>query len=44
MLYRSCPDEKMLSGCGYLAKYLDIDPNIISVMATASILAGTVGT
>jgi phage shock protein PspC (stress-responsive transcriptional regulator) len=42
-LYRSRTDRKIWGVCGGLAKYFDIDPTIIRVVAVASIFAGTLG-
>ena len=42
-LYRSRTDRKIWGVCGGLAKYFDIDPTIIRVVAVASIFVGTLG-
>ena len=42
-LYRSRTDRKIWGVCGGLAKYFDIDPTIVRVIAAASILCGTLG-
>ncbi len=42
-LYRSRTDRKIWGVCGGLAKYFDIDPTIVRVIALASILVGTLG-
>ena len=43
-LYRSQTDRKIWGGgCGGLAKYFDIDPTIIRVIAVASILVTGAG-
>ena len=42
-LYRSRTDRKLLGVCGGLAKYWNIDPTIVRVIAVASILFGTLG-
>ncbi len=42
-LYRSRTDRKIWGVCGGLAKYFDIDPTIVRVVAVASILCGTLG-
>lgn len=42
-LYRSRTDRKIWGVCGGLAKYFDIDPTIVRVVAVASILVGTLG-
>jgi phage shock protein PspC (stress-responsive transcriptional regulator) len=41
--YRSRTDRKIWGVCGGLAKYFDIDPTIIRVVAVASIFVGTLG-
>ena len=41
-LYRSRTDRKLAGVCGGLAKYFDIDPTIVRVVAVAS-LFGTLG-
>jgi phage shock protein PspC (stress-responsive transcriptional regulator) len=42
-LYRSRTDRKIWGVCGGLAKYFDIDPTIVRVIAVASILCGFLG-
>jgi phage shock protein PspC (stress-responsive transcriptional regulator) len=42
-LYRSRTDRKIWGVCGGLAKYFDIDPTLVRVIALASILVGTLG-
>ncbi len=42
-LYRNRTDRKIWGVCGGLAKYFDIDPTIVRVIALASILVGTLG-
>ncbi len=42
-LYRSRTDRKIWGVCGGLAKYFDIDPTIVRVIAVASLFAGTLG-
>ena len=42
-LYRSRADRKLWGVCGGLAKYLDIDPTIIRVIAVASLFVGSLG-
>jgi phage shock protein PspC (stress-responsive transcriptional regulator) len=42
-LYRSRTDRKIWGVCGGLAKYFDIDPTIVRIIALASILVGTLG-
>ena len=42
-LYRSRTDRKLWGVCGGLAKYFDIDPIIIRVIAVASILVTGAG-
>jgi len=42
-LYRSKTDRKIWGVCGGLAKYFNIDPTIVRVVAVASILCGTLG-
>jgi phage shock protein PspC (stress-responsive transcriptional regulator) len=42
-LYRSRTDRRIWGVCGGLAKYFNIDPNIVRVIALASILCGTLG-
>jgi len=42
-LYRSRTDRKLWGVCGGLAKYFDIDPTIIRIIAVASILVTGAG-
>ncbi len=42
-LYRSKTDRVIWGVCGGLAKYFNIDPVIVRIIAVASILAGTLG-
>jgi phage shock protein C len=42
-LYRSKTDRVIWGVCGGLAKYFNIDPVIVRIIAGASILAGTLG-
>ena len=42
-LYRRRTDRKIWGVCGGLAKYFDIAPTIIGVVAVASIFCGTLG-
>ncbi|MFC1965116.1 PspC domain-containing protein [Chloroflexota bacterium] len=42
-LYRNRTDRKLWGVCGGLAKYFDIDPTIIRVIAVASILVSGAG-
>ena len=42
-LFRSKTDRKIWGVCGGLAKYFNIDPTIIRVVAVASLFVGTLG-
>ena len=42
-LYRTKTDRKIWGVCGGLAKYFNIDPTIVRVVAVASILVGSLG-
>jgi phage shock protein PspC (stress-responsive transcriptional regulator) len=42
-LYRSKTDRKIWGVCGGLAKYFNIDPTIIRVIAVASLFVGSLG-
>jgi phage shock protein C len=42
-LYRSRTDRKICGVCGGLAKYFDVDPTIIRVVAVASLFCGLLG-
>ena len=42
-LYRSKTDRKIWGVCGGLAKYFNIDPTIVRVVAVASLFVGLLG-
>jgi len=42
-LYRSRTDRRIWGVCGGLAKYFNIDPTIVRIIAVASIFVGTLG-
>lgn len=42
-LYRSRIDRRIWGVCGGLAKYFNIDPTMVRVIAVASIFVGTLG-
>ena len=42
-LYRSRTDKKLWGVCGGLAKYFDIDPTIVRIIAIASLFVGSLG-
>ena len=42
-LYRSRTDRKLWGVCGGLAKYFNMDPTIVRVIAVASLFVGTLG-
>ena len=42
-LYRSSTDRKLWGVCGGLAKYFNIDPTIVRIIAIASLFAGSLG-
>ena len=42
-LYRSKTDRVIRGVCGGLAKYFNIDPVIVRIIAVASIFVGTLG-
>ncbi len=42
-LYRSRTDRKIWGVCGGLAKYFDIDPTIVRVIAILTLFVGTLG-
>ncbi len=42
-LYRSRTDRKIWGVCGGLAKYFDMDPTIVRVIAILSLFFGTLG-
>ena len=39
-LYRSTTDKKIAGVCGGLAKYLDVDPTVIRILAVIGLLCG----
>jgi len=41
--YRSRTERKIWGVCGGLAKYFDIDPTLVRVLAVASLFVGTLG-
>ncbi len=41
--YRSRTDRKIWGVCGGLAKYFDIDPTVVRVIAIVSLFFGTLG-
>ena len=41
--YRSRNDRKIWGVCGGLAKYFDVDPTLVRVLAVASLFVGTLG-
>jgi phage shock protein PspC (stress-responsive transcriptional regulator) len=41
--YRSKTDRKIWGVCGGLAKYFDVDPTLVRVVAVASLLVGSLG-
>jgi len=41
--YRSRTDRKIWGVCGGLARYFDIDPTLVRVLAVASLFVGTLG-
>ncbi len=41
--YRSRTDRKIWGVCGGLAKYFDVDPTLVRVIAVASLFVGTLG-
>lgn len=41
--YRSRTHRKIWGVCGGLAKYFNVDPTIVRIVAVASLLAGTLG-
>ena len=41
--YRSRTDRKIWGVCGGLAKYFDVDPTLVRVLAVASLFVGTLG-
>jgi len=42
-LYRSRVDRKLWGVCGGLAKYFNLDPTIVRVIAVASLFVGSLG-
>ena len=42
-LYRARTDRKIWGVCGGLAKYFNVDPTIVRVVAVASLFVGTLG-
>jgi sirohydrochlorin cobaltochelatase len=42
-LYRTRTDRKIWGVCGGLAKYFNIDPTIVRIIAVASLFVGTLG-
>jgi phage shock protein PspC (stress-responsive transcriptional regulator) len=42
-LYRSRKDRKIWGVCGGLAKYFNVDPTLIRVIAVASLFVGSLG-
>ena len=42
-LYRSRTDRMLWGVCGGLAKYLNMDPTIVRVIAVVSLLVGSLG-
>jgi phage shock protein PspC (stress-responsive transcriptional regulator) len=42
-LYRSRTDRKIFGVCGGLAKYMDVDPTIIRVVAVVSLFVASLG-
>jgi phage shock protein PspC (stress-responsive transcriptional regulator) len=42
-LYRSKTDRKIWGVCGGLARYFNVDPTIVRVVAVASLFVGTLG-
>jgi phage shock protein C len=41
--YRSRTDRKLWGVCGGIAKYFDIDPTLVRIIAVASLFVGTLG-
>jgi phage shock protein PspC (stress-responsive transcriptional regulator) len=41
--YRSRTDRKIWGVCGGIAKYFDIDPTIVRIVAVASLICGSLG-
>ena len=41
--YRSKTDRKIWGVCGGLAKYFNVDPTIVRVIAVASLFVGSLG-
>jgi len=42
-LYRSRTDRMIFGVCGGLAKYFNVDPAIVRIVAVASLFVGTLG-
>lgn len=42
-LYRTRTDRKLWGVCGGLAKYFNIDPTIVRIIAVASLFVGSLG-
>jgi phage shock protein PspC (stress-responsive transcriptional regulator) len=42
-LYRSRTDRKIWGVCGGLARYFDVDPTIVRVIAVATLFVGSLG-
>ena len=42
-LYRSRTDRKIWGVCGGLAKYFNIDPTLMRIIAVASLFVGSLG-
>jgi phage shock protein PspC (stress-responsive transcriptional regulator) len=42
-LYRSRTDRRLWGVCGGIAKYFDIDPTFVRIIAVASLFAGSLG-
>ena len=42
-LYRSRTDRKIWGVCGGLAKYFDIDPTVVRLLAIVTLFFGTLG-
>jgi phage shock protein PspC (stress-responsive transcriptional regulator) len=41
--YRSRTDRKIWGVCGGIAKYFDVDPTIVRIVAVASLICGSLG-
>jgi phage shock protein C len=42
-LYRSQSERKLFGVCGGLARYFNIDPTIVRIVAVASLFVGSLG-